>query len=287
MSFLDDIKPYFQTGDYPTQTQFYEFFSKIRWNDQGIAISSVTNLQNILNAMNAAIGGGGGGGTGAAIFTGAGVPSDALGIDGDIYIDTVAPNNLYKKVAGAFVFQAALQGATGADGGGTAIVIQHHTAGATVTIDDDTTWLIVEPAATIPALQITLPEFPTDGQTVEISFGGDVFTIAVTSLVMSCVAGQTIRRPVVPSVIESGEKIAFTYDAADSIWFGSFITNSEIKDVAITALLTGFVAAPGTVTAADTLLEAVQKLTANAAASDIIINQKILSIAGNYSQSII
>ena len=51
MAFIDDIKPYFQTGDYPTQSQFYEAFDKLRWKDETQAISSITGLQDILNSF--------------------------------------------------------------------------------------------------------------------------------------------------------------------------------------------------------------------------------------------
>lgn len=41
MSFQDDIKQYLQTGDFPTQTQFYEWLSKIRWIDVLISESDL------------------------------------------------------------------------------------------------------------------------------------------------------------------------------------------------------------------------------------------------------
>jgi hypothetical protein len=36
MAFIDTIKGYFQTGDVPTQSQFWEFFSYIHWKDAGL-----------------------------------------------------------------------------------------------------------------------------------------------------------------------------------------------------------------------------------------------------------
>lgn len=51
MSFIDDIKPWFETGDYPTQAQFYAMFDKLRWKDEAIAISEVTNLTQIINEL--------------------------------------------------------------------------------------------------------------------------------------------------------------------------------------------------------------------------------------------
>jgi hypothetical protein len=62
-------------------------------------------------------GGSGGTGTvGSRIYVDAGAPSSSLGNDTDIYIDSVAPNNLYQKTAGSWIFQASLQGAAGLDG---------------------------------------------------------------------------------------------------------------------------------------------------------------------------
>ncbi len=37
MTYRDKIKTYFETGDYPTQAQFWEFFDKIPFLDDGFA----------------------------------------------------------------------------------------------------------------------------------------------------------------------------------------------------------------------------------------------------------
>ena len=54
-TFEETIRPYFETGDFPTQAQFYEMFAKLRWKDQAIAISDITNLQDILNGFGSGI----------------------------------------------------------------------------------------------------------------------------------------------------------------------------------------------------------------------------------------
>lgn len=46
-------------------------------------------------------------------------------------------------------------------------------------------------------------------------------------------------------------------------------TKQEIKEIAITALLTGYVSTPGTITAADSILVAIEKDTANLALTNI------------------
>lgn len=40
---------------------------------------------------------------GSQIYTGAGVPSDVLGVNGDLYIDTDAPYNFYTKSGGTWL----------------------------------------------------------------------------------------------------------------------------------------------------------------------------------------
>lgn len=54
-------------------------------------------------------------GEGTDILTGTGVPDDSLGIDNELYIDTVT-GNLYKKLSGHWTFQAGLKGPKGDKG---------------------------------------------------------------------------------------------------------------------------------------------------------------------------
>jgi hypothetical protein len=51
MAFIDDIKPYFETNDLPTQAQFYAMLERLRWKDEALNITDVTGLQAILNAL--------------------------------------------------------------------------------------------------------------------------------------------------------------------------------------------------------------------------------------------
>jgi len=58
----------------------------------------------------------GGGGSGTfEFFFGTGVPSAGLGVNGDVYLDTIT-SNLYKKVTGAWVLQTSVQGIQGVPG---------------------------------------------------------------------------------------------------------------------------------------------------------------------------
>lgn len=45
------VKPFFETGDFPTQAQFEAVFDGVRWNDETIPVSSVEGLVDILNTL--------------------------------------------------------------------------------------------------------------------------------------------------------------------------------------------------------------------------------------------
>ena len=54
MANKDTSKQWFEMGDFPTQAQFAQVFDWLRWKDEAIAISDITNLQTILNNFGAA-----------------------------------------------------------------------------------------------------------------------------------------------------------------------------------------------------------------------------------------
>jgi hypothetical protein len=47
---VNDLKSFFETGDKPTQQQFWDWLESFFHKQEGIAISDVTNLQNTLNS---------------------------------------------------------------------------------------------------------------------------------------------------------------------------------------------------------------------------------------------
>lgn len=52
MPLKDTVKPWFETGDYPTQAQFYAFFDSIRWNDEPINLADLSaTLQAAINSI--------------------------------------------------------------------------------------------------------------------------------------------------------------------------------------------------------------------------------------------
>jgi hypothetical protein len=50
MAHRDTVKPWFETGDKPTQAQFWQLFDFLRFLDDAIAIGDVTGLVNALLA---------------------------------------------------------------------------------------------------------------------------------------------------------------------------------------------------------------------------------------------
>ena len=61
--------------------------------------------------------------------------------------------------------------------------IQEHTAGANVTINNNTSTLWVNPASALAALAITMPSTPYEGQECLIVFGGTITSGAVVTSV--------------------------------------------------------------------------------------------------------
>lgn len=51
MSFIDNVKKWFKTGDYPTQAQFYQKFEWLRWKDEEIKMNEVEGLIDVLNTV--------------------------------------------------------------------------------------------------------------------------------------------------------------------------------------------------------------------------------------------
>lgn len=55
MANKDTIKQYFETGDKPTQAQFWQFFDWVRWGDESIQMADIAGLAAALLAkMNTA-----------------------------------------------------------------------------------------------------------------------------------------------------------------------------------------------------------------------------------------
>lgn len=52
MAFKDDVKQWFETGDYPTQAQFWQKFEWLRWKDEKIAFEDLDDdLKELILAI--------------------------------------------------------------------------------------------------------------------------------------------------------------------------------------------------------------------------------------------
>ncbi len=126
-----------------------------------------------------------------------------------------ADGKILKKVGG--VWTAADE--TG--GGGAADSVQNHTSGATVTVTNGVNILHINPAATLSALEITLPATPHASNVLEIHFGGTMISgDVVTAISIVGNTGQTVLlAPPALSVIEAGEFVGLRFNTTLSKWY--------------------------------------------------------------------
>lgn len=95
---------------------------------------------------------------------------------------------------------------------------QSHTAGATVTINNNVTLLYVDPAALLANLDITMPSAPVNNQEVTVVFGGTIVSAAVvTNLTWTPGAGQSIIGTPITSA-SGGTFAKYKYQASTAYW---------------------------------------------------------------------
>lgn len=51
MANKDTVKPWFETGDYPTQAQFWQWMDWLRWKDEPLQIDDVQGLAGLVNSI--------------------------------------------------------------------------------------------------------------------------------------------------------------------------------------------------------------------------------------------
>lgn len=51
MAFIDTVNQWFETGDYPTQAQFWQKHAWLRWKDELLEITDVEGLQVLINSI--------------------------------------------------------------------------------------------------------------------------------------------------------------------------------------------------------------------------------------------
>lgn len=108
-------------------------------------------------------------------------------------------------------------------------IIQVHATGSTVSVGNDMTWLVVNPASPIAALEIQFPPAPIDGQTFKVSFGG-LITVGpvVTSLTLNGLS-NTFVAPSLPTNATAGESLTFIYRSANSKWYYGEIGGTVVE----------------------------------------------------------
>lgn len=96
---------------------------------------------------------------------------------------------------------------------------QTHTTGASVIVNNDTDILYVNPASEIATLNVILPETPTNGQEVKISFGGDI-TVGSVATILAIVGntGQSVLNGVAITQALAGDGYIFKYHSSLNLW---------------------------------------------------------------------
>ena len=100
-------------------------------------------------------------------------------------------------------------------------VTQIYTSGTTVTVNNGTTWLIINPSSVVAALTVTMPAMPYDAQIVEISCGKAIAAgqPVVTLITVSANTGQTLLQPLTLDQILSGENLKYQYSLSLTNWY--------------------------------------------------------------------
>jgi hypothetical protein len=107
----------------------------------------------------------------------------------------------------------------GGSGGSVAPVVQTHTSGSTVTVNDGTNVLIINPTSTISSLTITLPATANTDGTLKIFFGGTLTSgSVVTSLTIIGNTGQTILQAAAPTSANAGESVGYFLAPSSTTW---------------------------------------------------------------------
>lgn len=101
-----------------------------------------------------------------------------------------------------------------------AYTVQVFNAGASAGVNNNINTLLVDPPALLATLSITLPSTPTNGQLVNVSFGGTIINgTVVTALTILPNTGQSILQATTPTSMEAGETIAYRYNSSNSKWY--------------------------------------------------------------------
>jgi hypothetical protein len=86
------------------------------------------------------------------------------------------------------------------------------TAGSTVVIPNDTSMVNIRPAGTLGTLNVQLPGYPVDGQTVRI-----FSTQIITALTLMVASWQTLN-DAATTIATAMSGIAYCFSASNSTW---------------------------------------------------------------------
>lgn len=98
-------------------------------------------------------------------------------------------------------------------GQGESYTIQAPATGAALTIPNNSTALLLNPAAGIATLGVTTPAIPFDGQVIRVATSQ-----TITTLTMTANAGQTLKNAYA-AVLNAGTGIAYLYNLANTTWY--------------------------------------------------------------------
>jgi hypothetical protein len=100
-------------------------------------------------------------------------------------------------------------------------VTQSLTSGATGTINDNTSSIVINPAALLAALALKMPANPVDGDIVNIIFGGTIAAGAtvVTAFTLAANTGQHLYGATPTATATGGTSYQYKYNAANTTWY--------------------------------------------------------------------
>ena len=99
-------------------------------------------------------------------------------------------------------------------------VTQIYTSGTSVTVNNSTTWFIVNPSGPVSVLSITLPTTPFDAQNIIMSFGGVLTTgLVIQAITIIPATGQTVMQALTPDIVNAGENLVYRYNLSQKIWY--------------------------------------------------------------------
>jgi hypothetical protein len=140
-------------------------------------------------------------------------------------------NNVISNIPGSIDLGHDVLGYTGKGQGGQHAVflnqidaylvsIATYTSGSTYTVPNNTNWIVINPAATVAALAVTMPPNPITNQRVEFSFGGTLTSgTVINNFSVAGNTGQSVIQATTPLGVQAGETIIYKYNLSLQKWY--------------------------------------------------------------------